>query len=61
MTALAESPATRVKSFASARIRNASISELRFRSRDFDWHPERVALIGFNATHHLPPELHTEY
>jgi broad specificity phosphatase PhoE len=42
-------------------IRNASISELRFRSRDFDWHPERVALIAFNATHHLPPELHTEY
>jgi broad specificity phosphatase PhoE len=42
-------------------IRNASISELRFRSRDFDWHPERVALVGFNSTHHLPPELHTEY
>jgi broad specificity phosphatase PhoE len=42
-------------------IRNASITELRFRSRDFDWHPERVALIGFNSTHHLPPELHTEY
>jgi broad specificity phosphatase PhoE len=42
-------------------IRNASITELRFRSRDFDWHPERVSLIGFNSTHHLPPELHTEY
>lgn len=42
-------------------IRNASITELRFRSRDFDWHPERVALIAFNSTHHLPPELHTEY
>lgn len=42
-------------------IRNASISELRFRSRDFDWHPERVALVEFNSTHHLPPELHTEY
>jgi hypothetical protein len=42
-------------------IRNASITELRFRSRDFDWHPERVALIGFNQTHHLPAELHTEY
>lgn len=25
------------------------------------WHPERVALIAFNSTHHLPPELHTEY
>jgi broad specificity phosphatase PhoE len=42
-------------------IRNASITELRFRSRDFDWHPERVSLIGFNSTHHLPAELHTEY
>jgi len=42
-------------------IRNASITELRFRSRDFDWHPERVSLISFNSTHHLPPELHTEY
>ena len=42
-------------------IRNASITELRFRSRDFDWHPERVALVAFNSTHHLPPELHTEY
>ncbi len=42
-------------------IRNASITELRFRSRDFDWHPERVSLISFNSIHHLPPELHTEY
>jgi broad specificity phosphatase PhoE len=42
-------------------IRNASITELRFRSRDFDWHPERVSLIAFNSIHHLPPELHTEY
>ncbi len=42
-------------------IRNASITELRFRSRDFDWHPERVALIEFNSIHHLPLELHTEY
>ncbi len=42
-------------------IRNASITELRFRSRDFDWPPERVALISFNSIHHLPPELHTEY
>jgi broad specificity phosphatase PhoE len=42
-------------------IRNASITELRFRSRDFDWHPERVSLISFNSTHHLPTELHTEY
>ena len=42
-------------------IRNASITELRFRSRDFDWHPDRVSLIAFNSIHHLPPELHTEY
>lgn len=42
-------------------IRNASISELKFRSREFDWHPERVSLLSFNSTHHLPPELHTEY
>jgi broad specificity phosphatase PhoE len=42
-------------------VRNASITELRFRSRDFDWHPERVSLISFNSTHHLPAELHTEY
>lgn len=42
-------------------IRNASITELKFRSREFDWHPERVSLLSFNSTHHLPPELHTEY
>lgn len=42
-------------------VRNASITELRFRSRDFDWHPERVSLISFNSTHHLPADLHTEY
>jgi broad specificity phosphatase PhoE len=42
-------------------IRNASITELKFRSREFDWHPERVSLLTFNSTHHLPPELHTEY
>lgn len=42
-------------------IRNASISELQFRSRDFSWHPERVSLVSFNSIHHLPAELHTEY
>jgi broad specificity phosphatase PhoE len=42
-------------------IRNASISELVFRTTDFAWHPERVSLLGFNSTHHLPAELHTEY
>jgi broad specificity phosphatase PhoE len=42
-------------------VRNASITELAFRSRDFAWHPERVSLVSFNSTHHLPAELHTEY
>ena len=42
-------------------VRNTSITEIRFRSEDFAWHPERIALVSFNSTHHLPPELHTEY
>jgi broad specificity phosphatase PhoE len=42
-------------------VRNASVTELKFRSREFAWHPERVSLLTFNSTHHLPPELHTEY
>ncbi len=46
---------------ASAVVRNASISELKLRTHDFAWHPEKVALVSFNSTHHLPPELHTEY
>ena len=41
-------------------IRNASITELRFRSRGFDWHPDQVSLVTFNVTAHLPAELHTE-
>jgi broad specificity phosphatase PhoE len=42
-------------------IRNASITELVLRSADFSWHPERVSLLTFNSTAHLPAELHTEY
>jgi broad specificity phosphatase PhoE len=42
-------------------IRNASVTELRLRTDGFAWHPERVSLVSFNSTHHLPPELHTEY
>ncbi len=42
-------------------VRNASITELAFRSREFAWHPERVSLVAFNSIHHLPAELHTEY
>ena len=41
-------------------IRNASITELRFRSTDFDWQPDKVSLVTFNVTSHLPAELTTE-
>jgi broad specificity phosphatase PhoE len=41
-------------------IRNASITELRFRSQGFDWQPDQLSLVTFNATAHLPEELHTE-
>ena len=46
---------------ASSTVRNASISELKLRTADFAWHPERVSLVSFNSVAHLPPELHTEY
>jgi broad specificity phosphatase PhoE len=41
-------------------IRNASITELRFRSQGFDWQPDQLSLVTFNLTAHLPTELHTE-
>jgi broad specificity phosphatase PhoE len=41
-------------------IRNASISEFRFRSRGFDWRPDQLTLVTFNVTSHLSAELHTE-
>ncbi|HMG23246.1 MAG TPA: histidine phosphatase family protein [Kofleriaceae bacterium] len=41
-------------------IRNASITELRFRSQGFDWQPDQLSLVTFNLTSHLPEELHTE-
>jgi len=41
-------------------IRNASITELRFRSEGFDWQPDRLSLVTFNVTAHLPDELNTE-
>ena len=41
-------------------IRNASITELRFRSQDFDWQPDQLSLVTFNATAHLPDDLHTD-
>lgn len=46
---------------ASSTVRNASISELKLRTADFAWDPERVSLVSFNSVAHLPPELHTEY
>ena len=42
-------------------IRNASITELVYRSKTFAWHPEQVSLLTFNSIGHLPPDLHTEY
>jgi broad specificity phosphatase PhoE len=41
-------------------VRNASITELRFRSKGFDWQPDQLSLVTFNLTAHLPEELHTE-
>jgi broad specificity phosphatase PhoE len=41
-------------------VRNASISELQFRSAGFDWQPEQLSLVTFNTTGHLPPELVSE-
>jgi broad specificity phosphatase PhoE len=42
-------------------VRNASISELKIRTRDFAWHPEKASLLSFNSVAHLPSDLHTEY
>lgn len=41
-------------------IRNASVTELRFRSRDAAWTPDQVSLVTFNVTSHLTDELTTE-
>ncbi len=40
-------------------IRNASITEFRFRSENFDWQPDQLSLVTFNLTAHLPPDLDT--
>lgn len=40
-------------------IRNASITEFRFRSQDFDWQPDQLSLVTFNLTAHLPEALDT--
>jgi len=34
-------------------IRNASVTELRFRSHNFDWQPDQLSLVTFNGTAHL--------
>ena len=41
-------------------VRNASITELRFRSAAFDWQPDKASLVTFNVTAHLSAELTTE-
>lgn len=40
-------------------IRNASVSEFRFRSRGFAWRHDDFSLVAFNHVAHLPAELHT--
>jgi hypothetical protein len=40
-------------------IRNASVTELRFRSQNFDWQPDQLSLVTFNLTAHLPDGLDT--
>ncbi len=46
---------------ASAVIKNASISELKLRTREFEWHPDKVSLVLFNSVAHLPAAMQTEY
>jgi broad specificity phosphatase PhoE len=46
---------------ASSVIRNASVSELKLRTADFAWHPDKISLVTFNSTAHLPADLQTEY
>jgi broad specificity phosphatase PhoE len=40
-------------------IRNASITQLEFRSKNFDWQPDQLSLVTFNMTSHLPENLDT--
>jgi broad specificity phosphatase PhoE len=41
-------------------IRNASVTELKFRSKDAAWSPDQVSLVTFNVTSHLTEEQTTE-
>jgi broad specificity phosphatase PhoE len=40
-------------------IRNASVSEFKFRSREFAWRPDDFSLVAFNHVAHLGAEQHT--
>jgi broad specificity phosphatase PhoE len=40
-------------------IRNASVSEFRFRSRGFAWRPDDFSLVGFNHVAHLGADQHS--
>ena len=41
-------------------VRNASVTELRFRTAGFDWLPDQLSLVTFNHTAHLPDAPTTE-
>lgn len=45
----------------SAVIKNASITELKLRTQQFAWDPEKVSLVGFNSIAHLPSGTQTEF
>jgi broad specificity phosphatase PhoE len=45
---------------ASTVIRNASITELVFRTRDFAWRDDQLSVMSLNLTAHLPDDLQTE-
>ncbi|MFT3694315.1 MAG: histidine phosphatase family protein [Kofleriaceae bacterium] len=46
---------------ASGVIKNASITELKLRTREFAWNPDKIMLLSFNGVGHLPPAMQTEY
>jgi broad specificity phosphatase PhoE len=46
---------------ASLVVKNASISELKVRTREFAWDPDKISLVSFNSVAHLPATMQTEY
>jgi broad specificity phosphatase PhoE len=46
---------------ASLVVKNASISELKVRTREFAWDPDKISLVSFNSVAHLPAAMQTEY